>query len=100
MENRITPVGKDSQLWEIAHQRASFKRHLFTYLIMTVFFWVVWYLSGGYDVNSFPWPVWPMIGWGIGIAFHYVNAYVLPKSNATEREYEKLIKEQQSKQNI
>ena len=100
MENRITPVGKDSQLWEIAHQRASFKRHLFTYLIMNVFFWVVWYLSGGYDVNSFPWPVWPMIGWGIGIAFHYVNAYVLPKSNATEREYEKLIKEQQSKQNI
>ena len=96
----MTPVGKDSQLWEIAHQRASFKRHLFTYLIMNIFFWVVWYLSGGYDVNSFPWPVWPMIGWGIGIAFHYVNAYVLPKSNATEREYEKLIKEQQSKQNI
>lgn len=97
MENNITPAGKDAQLWEIAHQRASFKRHLVTYLIMSVFFWIVWYFSGEHDIRSFPWPIWPMLGWGIGVAFHYINAYVLPKSNAIEREYEKLIKEQESK---
>ena len=97
MTNTIAPAGKDAQLWEIAHQRASFKRHLITYLIMSVFFWVVWYFSGGYDAHSIPWPAWPMLGWGVGVAFHYINAYVLPKSNAIEREYEKLIKQQQSK---
>jgi len=31
-----------------------------------------------------------MIGWGIGLAFAYLKAYVYPKNGATEREYEKL----------
>ncbi|MBK6380401.1 MAG: hypothetical protein IPF72_12080 [Chitinophagaceae bacterium] len=31
-----------------------------------------------------------MIGWGIGLAFHFAGAYVFPKANSVEREYEKL----------
>jgi hypothetical protein len=31
-----------------------------------------------------------MLGWGIGVFFHYMGAYVYPKDNSVEREYQKL----------
>ena len=91
-EYQRTPEGKDPQIWQLAQRRASFKAHATVYSIMSVFFWLLWYFTGGARYNSgLPWPVWPMFGWGIGIMFHYISAYVSPRSHATEREYEKLI---------
>jgi hypothetical protein len=98
------PEGKDPVLWEIAHKRAGFKKHLVTYLIMNAFFWAVWFFSSRQHIEdldveglgNFPWPVWPMLGWGIGLAFHYASAYVFPRANSVETEYEKL-KQQQRK---
>ena len=59
----------------------------------------MWYFTGGRDYNDrLPWPVWPMLGWGIGIAFHYASAYVTPKGNAVDKEYEKLKQQQTNKQ--
>lgn len=92
------PEGKDPELWEIAQKRAGFKTHALTYVIMNSFFWAVWFFSSGrhhmdfenYGWGHFPWPVWPMIGWGIGLAFHFAGAYIFPKANSVEREYEKL----------
>ncbi|HEV8080974.1 MAG TPA: 2TM domain-containing protein [Chitinophagaceae bacterium] len=83
---------KDPELWELAQKRASFKQHLATYIIMNIFFWVVWYFTGQKHsgTGGFPWPVWPMIGWGIGLLFHYMGAYVFLKNNSAEREYQKL----------
>lgn len=92
------PEGKDPALWEIAKKRASFKGHLATYLIVNGFFWALWYFTGDHYGNNdfFPWPIWPTFGWGIGIAFHFAEAYIFPKSNSVENEYRKL-KEQQNK---
>jgi len=94
-----TPQGKDPQLWKIAQARASFKRHLATYLIVNAFLWALWYFTGSERYGSgLPWPAWSTFGWGIGIAFHYTSAYVTPKSNAVDKEYEKLKQQQQNKQ--
>lgn len=92
------PEGKDPVLWEIAQKRASFKNHAFIYVIINLFLWATWYFSG-YDAGEregdiFPWPIWTTLGWGIGLAFHFVSAYLFPKVNATEREYEKLKNKQ------
>lgn len=89
------PEGRDPQLWQLAQRRASFKSHLVTYLALSVVFWVIWYATGGpaYSRGFLPWPVWPMFGWGIGVLFHYLGAYVFPKSNSIEQEYEKLVRE-------
>lgn len=97
MEDNINS-NKDPQLWEIAKKRASFKGHLATYLVVNGFFWAIWYFSGSHDREEifeapFPWPVWPMLGWGVGLVFHYIGAYVFPKSNSAEEEYQKLLKE-------
>ena len=94
MSYQQIPPGKDPEMWQLAQRRASFKSHFIIYLVMSVFFWLIWYFTGGRTYNgSLPWPVWPMLGWGIGVAFHYMGAYVTPRSNATQNEYDKLMNE-------
>ncbi|RNI34599.1 hypothetical protein EFY79_15620 [Hanamia caeni] len=86
---------KDPELWKRAQKRAAFKYHVLIYFIMNIFFWTVWYLSLKNTpspithIEKIPWPVWPMVGWGIGIFFHYVAAYKNQNSLA-EKEYNKL----------
>jgi len=97
------PEGKDPVLWEIARKRASFKSHALTYVIVNLFFWGIWYFTSngdhdvdieGWKLHNYPWPIWPALGWGIGLAFHFAEAYIFPKTNSVEREYEKLKNEQ------
>jgi hypothetical protein len=95
MNYQPVPEGRDPHLWQLAQRRASFKRHLATYIIINVFFWVLWYFTRGrHDYSSdygfLPWPVWPMLGWGIGLLFHFIGAYVSTGHNSVEREYDKL----------
>lgn len=49
--------------------RQNFTRHLSIYLIMSVMFVVVWAASGREDF----WPIWPILGWGIAIAFQALS---------------------------
>ncbi len=49
--------------------REDFKRHLTAYVLMSGMFVAVWFFSG---VGYF-WPIWPMLGWGIGLAWHAVS---------------------------
>lgn len=85
---------RDPVLWEIARRRASFKYHLVIYLVFIAFFWIVWALDDGHSriSHGWPWPIWPMLGWGIGLLFHFLGAYVFPKDTTAEREYQKLVK--------
>lgn len=89
--HQTPPPDKDPRLWQLAQRRVSFKYHLGTYLVINVFFWILWYLNGQHRTHDgWPWPVWPMIGWGIGLFFHWLGAYVLPKEDSVNKEYEKL----------
>ncbi len=90
------PEGKDPALWEIAQKRASFKSHALAYIIVNAFLWALWYIkgnnlnSGTWNEHHFPWPIWTTLGWGIGLAFHFAGAYIFPKANSVEKEYDKL----------
>ena len=89
---------KDERLWRIARQRAAFKISVFSYLIVNGFLWCIWWFtSAQYEGgNAYPWPIWPMLGWGLGLAFQYFNAYTGTKEDLTQKEYEKLKKENES----
>lgn len=97
-QHQPAPEGKDPVLWEIAQKRASFKTHAITYVIINGFLWGIWFLSANrhqvdfddYGWNHFPWPLWSTLGWGIGLAFHFAGAYIFPRANSVEKEYEKL----------
>lgn len=89
------PADKDPQLWYIAQKRASFKYHLATYLVVNAGFWILWYFSGQHRTDEgWPWPVWPLFGWGVGLLFHWMGAYVFTKDSLVDREYEKLKQKQ------
>jgi hypothetical protein len=92
MDYQPAPQGKDPHLWNLAHKRVAFKNHLAVYVVINLFFWVLWYLRGAkvHDGESLPWPVWPLLGWGIGLFFHFIGAYVNTGQSSLEREYEKL----------
>jgi hypothetical protein len=91
--NQIEP--KDEMLWEIAKKRASFKTHLTTYLLVNGFLWALWYFQWDGETSArFPWALWSTLGWGIGLVSHYLSAYVYPRQNSVEKEYEKLKREQ------
>ncbi|HEX2630473.1 MAG TPA: 2TM domain-containing protein [Chitinophagaceae bacterium] len=96
MQTTNTPPDRDPKLWAIASKRASFKKSLVTYLIINAFLWALWYITHGRNHNdSWPWPIWVSLGWGIGLLFHFFSAYVIPTENSTEKEYDRLKKNQQ-----
>jgi hypothetical protein len=90
------PEGKDPILWEIAQRRASFKSHALAYLIVNLFLWGLWFFNAKDNNSSYPCPIWSSLGWGVGLAFHFAGAYVFPKVNSVEKEYEKLTNKNNS----
>ena len=92
---------KDFELWRIAKRRAAFKRHLYTYIVINIFLWILWGIKQepGESDTWLPWPAWATLGWGIGIALDYFNAYFGDRVDMTEKEYEKLLKQKKERGN-
>ena len=51
---------------EVAADRAEFRDHLRTYLAVMALLVAIWALTGA----GYFWPVWPALGWGIGVLSH------------------------------
>lgn len=83
----------NNELWEIARRRAAFKKSLVAYLLVNTFLVGIWYFTTGGNVRHF-WPIWPILGWGLGLAFQYANAYMGRQLFSAEKEYEKLKQQQ------
>jgi hypothetical protein len=39
-----------------------------TYLAVMALLWLIWLFSWVATGSAYPWPIWPMLGWGIGVA--------------------------------
>ena len=74
--------------YEKAHKRVQekkkFYRNLGTYLVMSVFFFTLNSLTSPGNW----WFYWPMLGWGIGVAMHYVNIFGFPGSGVGSPDWE------------
>ncbi len=83
---------RNEELWQKAKKRAGFQRSLVSYFVVNIFLWLIWWFTAGRrGINrEMPWPVWSMLGWGIGLFFQYLNAYGGGKQDLVEKEYEKL----------
>ncbi|MES2004607.1 MAG: 2TM domain-containing protein [Bacteroidota bacterium] len=84
----LTEQQRDEELWQIAKARASFRLSLAAYLFVNAFLIAIWFFSAG--PGTYFWPIWPMIGWGLGMAFQYFHAYQGDKITSAQKEYEKL----------
>ena len=96
-QNQINPSGRDPHLWEMAKRRASFRYHLIIYVVVNVFLWSLWLISSNTgDKDPYPWPIWSTMGWGIGLCFHFLGAFVFPKENIVEKEYQRLLNQKKN----
>jgi hypothetical protein len=91
-------------LWKLAQKRARFKSHLTAYVLVNLFLWAIWWFTMGYrGISSGPvaWPVWVLLGWGLGLAFQYFDAYGdMDQKSATQKEYERLKKQEERKSGL
>ena len=69
--------------WAINRIRAKrgFWVHLAFYLAVNAFLVIIW----SADTSDSFWPVWPMLGWGIGVVAHAVSVVVGPLQISEER---------------
>ena len=83
---------RDEKLWQLAKRRADFQNSLIGFVTTTGICWVIWYLTTGRNgINTgTPWPLWVMLGLGIGLILKFIKAYKTDKNTMAEREYEKL----------
>jgi hypothetical protein len=65
-------------------RRRAFYVHLCVYLAVQVMLVAIWALAGG----GFPWFLFPLLGWGVGLAAHGASALLLshPDDIVLERE--------------
>lgn len=44
------------------------------YVVVNAFLWLIWLTGDG----GYPWPIWPALGWGIGVALNGWSVYQRP----------------------
>jgi hypothetical protein len=76
----------DQKLWRLAQKRAAFKKSLASYFVVNSFLCAIWFVTSG--PRNYFWPVWPILGWGFGIALQYFGAYA--GASSAEEEFKKL----------
>jgi len=87
----------DEEIYKEAKKRVeekkSFRSHFIIYLCVNALLVIIWAVTGA----GFPWFVFPLGGWGIGVLFHFLNIYVFSREADTgeiEKEAEKIRKRQ------
>ncbi|NTW92654.1 MAG: 2TM domain-containing protein [Methanoregulaceae archaeon] len=94
-------MSTDEELRQIARktaeEKSGFYIHFAIYIAVNLFLIAIWWITGG--PGTFPWFVFILFGWGIGIFGHYVgvfrgHAYV---ERMAEREFQRMKQEEERK---
>ena len=76
------------QWW--ARRKSSFFRHLRTYCLVQGFLFLVNVMT---NPGGYLWVVWPILGWGLGLAFHAAEAF-FPNDAKVERGARRILRRQ------
>jgi len=64
---------RDQALKQLKKKR-EFSADLFAYVLVNAFLVGIWAVTG----SGFFWPIFPILGWGLGIFFHAWDVYQRP----------------------
>ncbi|MFC1917632.1 2TM domain-containing protein [Chloroflexota bacterium] len=83
----------EQELYEKARKRVEEKKgfytHIVVYIAVNTLLVLIWAFPSG---GGYPWFLWPLGGWGIGIFFHFMSVFVFSKETDWEkREIEKEV---------
>ena len=90
VEDATSEATMDEELRNRAIQRLKKKRdfrgHLLVYALVNTFLVVIWAVTGA----DFFWPIFPMVGWGIGVVMNAWDVYrsAEPDEDRIRREME------------
>lgn len=88
----VVDTPRESELRQAAvvrlQKRAEFWPHLSAYVLVNTVIVVAWFVFGG---EGLFWPIFPILGWGIGIFFHAWDVFRRPMSeDRIQREMRRL----------
>lgn len=88
----------DDDIRAMAKARVGFRMHAIVYVAVNLLLVVIWWITSGGsapslrgDGASYYWPIWPHLGWGLGLALHGFGVYGAGQ-DWQRREEEKLRK--------
>jgi hypothetical protein len=81
----------EEEIYQQARKRVEEKKgffvHLAVYIVVNILLVIIWAFPAG---GGYPWFIWCLGGWGIGILFHFLGVFVFSRpSNWEKREIEK-----------
>lgn len=92
IEMRETDEGLRDRAVQQLKKKAEFRAHLLAYVLVNAFVMGIWAVTGA----GFFWPVFLIMGWGIGLAFNAWDVYrrQIPTEEQILREMESLRRRQ------
>jgi hypothetical protein len=76
----VTDEQRQEAIQRIRAKR-GFWRHFATYLAVNALLVAIWAMTSG----SYFWPIWPILGWGIGVAANAAGVFLRPNGISEER---------------
>lgn len=74
------PSADDAELRKIARERLEARRGFFThaavYVAVNLMLWGLWLAISLANGMTFPWPIFPSLGWGVGLALNAWSVFV------------------------
>jgi hypothetical protein len=74
MEGELVTQEQRQQAIRRIQAKRDFRGHLAVYLAVNALLVLIWALTSA----AYFWPIWPMLGWGIGVVAHGVSVYARP----------------------
>ena len=63
-------------------EKKGFYIHLAVYIVVNIVLVSIWALSSG---GGYPWFIFPLGGWGIGLLFHFLGVFIFMRQSGWER---------------
>jgi hypothetical protein len=92
----------DDDIERLARKRAGAKLGWYLHALVYVVVNLVMFGLSRYGWGQRPWSVFPLLGWGLGLALHGVSVFVLGtgsglRERMVQRERERLLRERQGR---
>ena len=92
-----TPLNSE-QIERMAHRRTSAKLGWYFHAFLYVLINLIVFATSEYGFGSRPWSLFPLLGWGLGVALHGISVFVLGANGSlrermVQKECERLRRE-------
>jgi len=89
----MTPLNAE-EIERLAHKRAGAKLGWFLHAALYVLVNLVIFAVSRYGFGSRPWSVFPLLGWGVGLALHGLSVFVLGRGSGLR---ERLVRQERER---